>query len=192
MLRPLIGTTLFYPKFISVATPRYQEMRIFALILALFAVGCGNLSPRDNFSPEFKQQLNNQNGRIGEIETLQNSIKAEIGRFDGKLSQIQQGFANSSNQNSGIQILSGPGGLMITLVGLVCVTMLMLHYRKLSIDNDKISNMLAERIAQREDPELEEQVFQACMYTDVEQKVYSLVTAHKTNLQVLKTQSRTT
>ena len=60
---------------------------------ALFMSGCGNLSPRQ------QQEIDNQNGRIGEIENLANSIKAEVGTLhtqndiqDSEIGQMQQGL----------------------------------------------------------------------------------------------------
>jgi hypothetical protein len=157
---------------------------ILALIAGcfLFLSGCGNLSPRQ------QQEIDNQNGKIGEIENLANSIKAEVGKLqnqaeitDSELDRLQQGLANfqSTNDNSGVQILSGPGGIIVSLIGILSVSVLAMHWRSQSKQNEKTADILAERIVSREDPELEDEVFQAAMYTDVEENVLNLIKKHR-------------
>lgn len=154
------------------------------IVLILCAAGCGNLSPRQ------RQNINNQ-GKIGEIEDMTNSLKSEIGTLksqseitNSKLDRLQQGYLNnqSSNENSGIQILSGPGGLLfatiLTIVGVACV----MHYRRKAIINEKTANILAERIITQEDKELVEQVFHAAMHTEVEENVLSLMKRHQARI----------
>jgi hypothetical protein len=157
---------------------------ILAFITAslLFLPGCGNLSPRQ------EQEIDNQNGKIGEIENLANSLKAEVGKLqnqaeitDSELDRLQQGLANfqSTNDNSGVQILSGPGGIIVSLLGILSVSVLAMHWRSQSKQNEKTADILAERIVSREDPELEDEVFQAAMYTDVEENVLNLIKKHR-------------
>ena len=148
----------------------------------LFLPGCGNLSPRQ------EQQIDNQNGKIGEIENLANSMKAEVGNLktqndiqDSKIGQMQQGLANwqSNYENSGVQILSGPGGITVALIGLLVVSVIAIHYRGASKKYEKTSEILAEKITSRDDPQLEDEVFQAAMYTDVEENVLRVMSKHQ-------------
>ena len=37
---------------------------------SMFLTGCGNLSPRDNMSPQIQEHIDNQNGKIGEIDNV--------------------------------------------------------------------------------------------------------------------------
>jgi len=143
---------------------------LLSLLLLTFA-GCGNLSPR--FDPQLRQQIDNQNGRIDEIENNQNSIKNEL-RVQGE--KIQQGIINEHNENSGIQILSGNGGLFLGLTGILSLFIIMLHYRQRAVSNEKAATLLADQIVSHQDPSLEDEVFKAAMYTDVEETVYNLVT----------------
>lgn len=161
------------------------------LSIILLFPGCGNLSPRDNLSPRQEQEIDNQNGRIQEMENMANSMKLELGKLqsqaeiqNSRLEEIQQGLANfqSNNENSGIQILSGPGGLIVTFVGLLCVAIIALSYRSEAKKQEKVANILAERIVRQSDPVLEDQVFQAAMYTDVEEDVLRLVKKHRFRL----------
>lgn len=160
--------------------------RIILAIAAAICIGllpgCGNLSPRQD------QKIDNQNGRIDEIKNNQNGIMGEIGTLknqaeiqNSKLDRIQQGLANfqSNNDNSGIQILSGPGGLVVGLVGILVVGVFLLHYRGLAKKHEKTANILAEKIVALNDPALEDAVFQAAMYTDVEENVLQIMKAKK-------------
>lgn len=160
------------------------------LVIILFAIsGCGNLSPRDNFSPNQKQDLDNREGKInGEIDTMSNSAKAEILKLqqndeiqNSTLDKVQKGMLNlqSSNENSGVQILSGPGGLIFSIIALMAGVMMALHYRKEMKLSDKTSEILAEKIAEQNDTHLEEEVFKAAMFSDVEKKVYQLMMKKK-------------
>ncbi len=155
----------------------------FCLMLAVIQ-GCasGNLSPRH------EQRINNQDGKIGEIETLQNSIKAEVGTLksqseirDSQIDRMQQGLANLqyTNENNGVQILSGSGGLVVAMVGLLCMTMLALHYRSLFLKHEKTANILAQSIVRKNDEDLEDAVFQAAMFTDAEGIVLNVIKKQK-------------
>jgi predicted PurR-regulated permease PerM len=151
----------------------------------LFMTGCGNLSPR------FDQKIDNANGRIDNLENITNGFKSEIGKIqneneiqNSKIGQIQQGIANmqSNNENSGIQILSGPGGLIfsvIALVGVCSMLVIVFHYRGEARRKEKAADILAEKIAEKEDPALTDQVFQAAMHTDVEEDVLRLIKKHQ-------------
>lgn len=144
--------------------------------------GCNNMSPRQ----EIEKDINNQKGKIGHMEDLTNSMKTEIAKLqneaeiqNSRLEKIQQGLANiqNINENDGIQILSGNGGLMLGGV-LLCIVVVLgwmvLHYRLESIKHRKTAEILTKQIVLKNDPELEEQVFQAIMYTNVEENLLSL------------------
>ena len=150
----------------------------------LFISGCGNLSPRQ------QQEIDNQNGRIGDIENLANSIKTEIGNLknqneiqDSQIGQMQQGLANyqSNYENSGIQIFSGPGGITVAILSLLVISTIAIRYRSESKKHKKTSEILANRIINKEDPQLEDEVFQAAMFTDVEEHVLKAMKKHKSS-----------
>lgn len=168
--------------------------KLLTLFLALFVMvglsGCGNLSPR--FEPKMDQKLNNQNGRIDSLETIQNGFKNDLFNLkqnaeiqNSKLDHVQSGLANlqSTNQNSGVQILSGNGGLLIGGVIAIVAGFVAMGYRKQAKESDKAANLLAQQVALKADDELQDNVFRAAMYTDVEEKVLALVKKHQVNYQ---------
>lgn len=161
--------------------------KIFMLISALLSlslIGCGNLSPRlDN-------EIDNRNGEIEELKNIQNGMNLELGKLrqdseivNSNLKEVQQGMLNfnnklSSNENSGVQILQGDGAL-IFIFALAVICMLLYHYRKLYKKNEKAADILAQQIANKNDPQLDDVIFQAAMHTDVESEVYNLITKHQ-------------
>lgn len=154
------------------------------IILVLLISGCNNLSPRQ------EQKINNENGKIGEIENMANSMKAEIGNLksqneiqNSKIGQIQQGMVNwqSKEENNGVQILSGSGGLVVSILAIIAATVIILHYRKIAIIQEKTSEILAQSIASRNDEDLNEQVFQMALYTDAEENILHIMNKHKPN-----------
>ncbi len=167
-------------------------MKTIAAILVGFTLlltsGCGNLSPRDNFSPRLQQEIDNQNGRIGEIDNISNGLKAELLKLqqndeiqNSKLDRYQKGLLNmqSNFDNSGVAILSGPGGLVVGVFAIFASVMMAMYYRNNAVKSEKTSEILAEKIAERDDDELEEEVLKAAMYSDVEENVYNLMMKKK-------------
>ncbi len=132
-----------------------------AIIVTLFCVmssGCGNLSPRDNLNPKSNQNINNENGKIDHIETNQNAIKGSI--------------EHKTENNGGVQILQGDSGLILIfgIVAIICVTV---YFYQRSLKVEKINTILKDQI--NGNPELEEKVLKAAMYTNVEKEVYNLI-----------------
>lgn len=161
---------------------RHLAYAIVAAFSVFCAAGCGNLSPRLN------QDLNNSNGRIGEVENMQNSMKAEVGKLqsqaeiqNSKLDRIQQGLMNVQNNadNHGVQIFSGTGGLVLAAVACFGTIFVALHYRGQSLLHEKTANLLAERIVSHNDPRLQESVFEAALHTPVAKNVLQLIKKHQ-------------
>ena len=155
---------------------------VFAVFGLLILPGCGNLSPRQD------QKINNQDGKIGEIETLSNAMKLDLMNLktqnemlNNKIGQMQQGMVNmqSSSDNTGVQILSGSGGLIVSIIALLVATVITLHYKGVAKVQTKTSEILAQAIAARQDDALEENVFQAASYTAAEENILKLMTKHK-------------
>lgn len=157
-------------------------LSIIAAIGMMIFSGCGNLSPRQD------QRIDNQDGKIGEIETNQNSIKNEMLNLksqseiqNSRLDRIQQGLANfqSNYENSGVQIFSGPGGLLLGVVTITALAVMTIHYRAAAKKQEKTANILAQSLIERDDPSLEDTVFRAAMNTDVEVEILQIMNKHQ-------------
>lgn len=160
----------------------YKPLLTLAMTTCMFFLsGCGALNPR------IGQEIDNNKGRIENLESIQNGMKNEIGKLqqrneiqDSQIGQMQQGIGNmqSNNENSGIQILSGPGGLVIAVVALfgVCGMMVIIfHYRGVAQRQEKAADILAEKIIEQGDDELVNNVFLAAMHTDVEENILNAI-----------------
>jgi hypothetical protein len=172
--------------------------KIFSLAFCtmLLVSGCGNLSPR--ISPELQEKIDNQNGKIGEIENNQNSIKNEMLNLksqseihDSELREVQQGWLNlqrlfsSENNNSGVQIFSGPGGLIVALTGICAAGILAvttLYYKSNAEKHEKIVNILSDEILKSQNPKIQQEVFKAAMYTSVEEDILKILTKKKRSI----------
>jgi len=107
------------------------------------------------------------------------NLKTDNEIQNSKIGQMQQGMANFQSNNSGVQILSGPGGLIISFIGILSITVLTLHYRGVAKVQTKTAEILAQTIASHQDQQLEDKVFQAAMYTTAEETVLNLMKKHK-------------
>lgn len=173
-------------------------LSIITAVSLLFVTGCGNLSPRAD--PKLDQKIDNTNGKIGEIENMQNSMKAEVGTLrsqaeiqNSKLDRIQQGLVNlqQNNDNHGIMILSGNGGLVVAVFGLFCTTILLFHYRRQAHMHEKTANILAEKIVRQDSLDLENAVFEACLHTPVAENVLNVIKKQKSLVAEARTKRST-
>ena len=149
-----------------------------AFILLTFT-GCANISP---FSPELRNDIDNQNGQIEDIKNNQNGFMLDLLNLRNEQSvqardieNVQQGLINKTNKNSGIQILQGDGALVM-IFALATVGMLLIyHYKTKAVRNEKTAEILAQQIAMYDDVTLDDDVFVAAMNTDVEADIYHLM-----------------
>lgn len=155
----------------------------------LSMAGCGNLSPQN------KQKIDNANGRIGELESINQGLKLELGKLqnqadiqNSRLEKLQQGLLNmqSNNENSGVQIFSGPGGLFVACVITMGAVLIALNYRSEAQKHKQAADIMAQQIVLKEDPDLEDEVFKMAIHTPAEEAVYNAVTKHQRQLQQIK------
>lgn len=153
-----------------------------ASMLCLFS-GCMDISP---FSPEMDQRIDNQNGRIDDIRNNQSGVMAEIGKLQNKLDvqardigNLQSGLINQSNQNSGVQILQGDGGLVVVFSLATIAMLLIFHYRSKYKKSDQAASLLAQQVAIFDSIDLENEIFLAAMHTPVEEEIYHLIVNHQ-------------
>ena len=153
----------------------------FILASTILFGGCAKISP---LNPELKQELDNANGKIEELKNNQNGILLELGKIRNQnemnaqeIKDAQQGLVNlKGSQNSGIQILSGDGGIILLIfIGMIGV-LFIYYYRTRAIKLEKTASILAQQI---KDTQLEEDVFMAALNTDVEKDVYNIITKNK-------------
>lgn len=148
--------------------------------LTVLSTGCANISP---FSPQNRTRVENQ-GTIEEMKSNQDSINAELGNLRNYLQardiesyQAQTGKGNQ--QNSGIQILSGDGALMIVFALSIIAIMMIVYYKQKAAKQEKTSAILASQIAAFDDANLDDGIFSAAMNTDVEGEIFRLMVSNK-------------
>jgi hypothetical protein len=158
---------------------------ILIVSLLCLVTGCMDISP---LRPELDQRIDNQNGKIDDIKNNQNGVMLELMKLQNKqeimardIGNLQTGLINSSNQNSGVQILQGDGGLIFVFALGTIALLLIYHYRSKYRESDKAANLLAQQVTHYNDIELENEVFLAALNSDVEEKVYHLMVNHQMN-----------
>ena len=149
-------------------------------ILMLCLTGC-KISP---VSPELDQKIDNQNGRIEDINSNQNGLMMEFLKLRNQteinardIGNLQQGIINQSNQNSGVQVLQGDGPLIMIFAFGTIGMLLIYHYRTRAIKNEKIVEIMSDQIALYDDVHLDNDIFMSAMNTDVEKEVYDSMVA---------------
>ena len=162
--------------------------RIFLTLLAVFSLwlgGCARINPR------LDQKIDNQNGKIEELKNNQNGVMLELGKVrqqaeiqNSQLKEVQQGMINlntavSRNENSGVQVLQGDGP-MVLIFGLGVVALILYHYRQRAIQSEKAVEIMAAEVARFNNPELNDGILRAAMYTDSEKHIYRLLTKNVT------------
>ncbi len=151
----------------------------FTLCICLFVSGC-RFSP---FSPELRNRIDNQNGKIEDIKNNQNGLMLELGKLrqDAQITaeeikNFQQGIVNLKGQeNNGIQIFSGDVGF-ITVIGMITISIILIyHYRKKAAHAEKTANILAQQITAFNSEELSNNVFLSALNTEVENEIYHVM-----------------
>ncbi len=106
-------------------------------------------------------------------------LRQEANINGSTLKDVQQGVLNvsnrlSSNENSGIQVLSGDGGLIL-IFSVICISMLLYYFYSVAEKQKKVSAMLADHIRNYGNPDLHRNLIASASYTDVEKEVYELL-----------------
>lgn len=164
---------------------------ILAIASLFFLTGCGNFSPRspkiNNQNGTIEDLKNNQNGVIADLEALKNQQEIQNSRLD----RIQQGILNLQNiyENSGVQILSGPGGTIVAIIGLGCLTIVVLHYRSKAKDYEKTANILAQKIVSMNDQNIENEIFQSALQNKCETSTLKIIKKQKA-LKIMQADSK--
>lgn len=156
-------------------------MKSLILILAILTIipGCANIEP---FSPRARNRINAE--EIEDIRTTQNSILREVGRirteFHGDENVAQSFAGHRVRANTGVQILSGDGALIVLLlvgIGLFVI----LFYRNRAVKSEKAAEIMAHQVALYDDQILQENIFLEAMNSQAEEIVYNLITKNRKN-----------
>lgn len=160
-----------------------------ALLALVLVSGCAN---RDNLSPfqqraQMRQQLQNQNGKIGDLETMNNAVKNQLSELKASadvqardIQAMQQGSGNKSN--SGVQLFQGDGAMIVILflgLGGMALAGGILYYRGKAVKSDKTAQILAQQLAAVDDDELHEKICMAALNSEVESEVYRLLVKNR-------------
>lgn len=147
------------------------------LLSLVFISGC-NVSP---LSPVNRQRIRN-NGEIGDTNTNQNGVMAEIMSLKNRMDvmardveNLQSGLINSNNRNFGVQIFQGEGGLAAGVVVVVALASLAVSYKLRSDRYKKAAEIFGEQVREIGSPEVEERVFAAALASKVERDVYKIL-----------------
>ena len=158
--------------------------KLFTLSVVLFAAltGCArdNLSP---FSPRAQQRIENQ-GKINDIKSAQDSIMKEVGQLRtevaGNQNKIQSTTGTNNRANTGVQILSGDSALVVIFCLGALGILGVVYYRTKSVKAEKTANIFAQQIAMHNNSTLNDNVFLAAMNSPVEAEVYHTMVKSQT------------
>jgi len=148
-----------------------KALVVLALLVMVAIPGCGNLSPRDNLSPQLDQRLERLEGDQNELENLLNSIKVELGELQQTLNmqnsnhnEIQQGWLNIQAD-----------GILVLVFAVLVVSMLFYYMYRTKHFKDA-ARVMGEQIRDEASDEVKEKVMAAAWNTSVEQTIYKLIT----------------
>lgn len=151
--------------------------RICFLMAVLVLSGC-NFSP---LSPSNRQNIRN-NGDVGDIKNNQQGVMAELlnlkNRMDimaQEIENIQNGFINHNNKNSGIQVFQGDGGLIVGFSCLALVAMVALSYKLKSDKYKKTAEIFGNKIKNMQKPDLEQDILVKALERRVEKEVLGIL-----------------
>ena len=154
-------------------------MRFILLLIALLVLpGCANIP----INPRLRQDLNNQDGEIDELKNNQNGLMLDFIELQNdqkisaeRLENLQQGLINQNNENSGVQIFQGDGGLIVGFGVLAILLVVISHYRSRAVKGEKTAEILALSIAEHDNIDLEDRVFINALSCKSEKDVYKVM-----------------
>ena len=148
------------------------------LIVTLFLMsGCGRIDP---ISPKIDQKIENQNGIIEDLKSNQNGIIVELGKLRlqnhimaQEIKNLQQGIIN--HNNSGIQIIQGDGPLILIFSIVIFVSLLIYHYRSKYKKEEKINQIITDKIKENNDDILKAQIYLSAQNTNIEKDIFKKI-----------------
>lgn len=147
-------------------------------IIALLVSGC-NFSP---LSPSNRNGIRNNSGEIGDIKNNQNGIMAEIMSLKSRMDvmardieNIQSGFINHNNKNSGVQIFQGDGGLAVGLSMVVLLAIVAMNYKIKSDKYRKTAELFGNKIKAMNDLRMQEEIMLDALGKKVESETFKIL-----------------
>jgi hypothetical protein len=92
-----------------------------------------------------------------------------------EIENIQNGFINHNNKNSGVQIFQGDGGLLVGISCLALFAMVALNYKLKSDKYKKTAEIFGNRIKSMNRPDVEEEILIGAMAKKVETEVFNIL-----------------
>lgn len=147
------------------------------IILLASVSGC-NFSP---LSPTNRPNIRN-NGDVGDIKNNQQGLMVELmnlkNRMDvmaQEIENIQNGFINHNNKNSGIQIFQGDGGLIAGLSSIGILAIVALAYKLKSDKYKKTAELFGKQIKNMNNDGLERSVLASALANKVEMEAFRIL-----------------
>jgi hypothetical protein len=154
---------------------------VLALALISMVISGCNVSP---FSPQNRPKIRNNGGEIGDMNSNQNGVMAEIMGLKNRLDVIaqdvenlQNGLINTNNRNFGVQIFHGEGGLAAGVVLLVALALLAANYKLKSDRYKKTAEIFGGQIKKMSNSRMEDELLVAAIEKKVEADVYRILKA---------------
>jgi hypothetical protein len=147
------------------------------ILIANLVSGC-NFSP---LSPSNRPNIRN-NGDVGDIKNNQQGLMVELmnlkNRMDvmaQEIENIQNGFINHNNKNSGVQIFQGDGGLIAGLSSLGILAIVAIAYKLKSDKYRKTAELFGKQIKNMNNDSLERSVLASALANKVEVEVFKIL-----------------
>lgn len=147
-------------------------------LVATALSGC-KFSP---LSPSNRSPIRNNGGEIGDIKNNQNGIMAEIMSLKNRMDimardieNIQSGFINHNNKNSGVQIFQGDGGLAVGLSLIALMVIVATNYKIKSDKYKKTAELFGNKIKSMNDIKMQEEIILEALGSKVESEAFKIL-----------------
>lgn len=153
---------------------------VFAIMIGSVLLSGCNVSP---FSPQNRPRIRN-NGEIGDTNTNQNGVMAEIMSIKNRMDvlardveNLQSGLINTNNRNFGVQIFHGEGGLAAGVVIAVALALLAFSYKLKSDRYRKTAELLVKQVKKMAGDSADDEILAAAIKDKIETDVYRILKA---------------
>lgn len=103
------------------------------------------------------------------------NLKNRLDVIAQEVENLQNGFINHNNKNSGIQIFQGDGGLAVGLSIVVILALIAANYKIRSDRYKKTAELFGEKIKELNNPDVEEKILRSAMAKRVEAEAFKIL-----------------